>query len=105
MTVVLPGPAEIVWRGQEQNALRVVVTKADGWFAKVGFVDGDLVIGVDGTEFRNTAQMKAFFATIATKETVTLNLLRGGRRVDLTLGSKEFMESGGKGGRFDATTR
>jgi hypothetical protein len=106
MVISIPGPGLVVFKGQVQNAILIKVTDAAGTIAKAGFMDGDLVIGIGGQEFSNMLQMQMLFAGAATKERSTLILLRGGRRMELTVDLRGLMQGGGnRGGSFDTTSR
>jgi hypothetical protein len=106
MSVTIPGPGHVVFKPQVQNAILIKVTDTAGKIAKAGFMDGDLVIGINGQEFSNMLQMQMLFAGAATKEQSTLILLRGGRRVELTVDLRGLMQGGGnRGGSFDTTSR
>jgi hypothetical protein len=106
MKVTVPC-GEVSFKPTEFDAVKVTVRSEDGWFAKAGFVDGDLIVGVDGTEFKDTTHMRILFSTAMAKADAVLTVVRGGRTLELTADFSEFMKTGRKnpGGRFQQSTR
>jgi hypothetical protein len=107
MAVTVPGP-EVVFQASEHNALRVSIRDPEGALAKAGFADGDLVVGVNGAEFKGTVQMQMLFAGAMMKgDDATLTILRGGRTVELTINLKDVMQGAdsGPGGSVRPTVR
>lgn len=100
MVVDLRATQTVTFEAQTINAMRVTVTDPRGAFATAGLVHGDLIIGVDGTEFKNRRHMMIMIMASG-KEPITLNILRGGRRIDLTVNVQSLRG----GGRLDGTTR
>jgi len=106
MDVTVPC-GEVVFKPTEYNALRVTVTNADGALAEAGFRDGDLVIALDGKEFRDTRQMQLLFAASIAKDEVAMTVVRGGRRVEITVNMREMMTTAGAdaGGNMEPAVR
>ena len=106
MTVTIPGP-EVVFKASAYNALQVTISDPDGSLAKAGLVDGDLVVAVNGTEFKGAAQMQLLFGGAMAKGEATLSIVRAGRTLELTVNLREVMQgNGGKtGGMVRPTTR
>ena len=100
MVIDLRATQTVTFEPQDTNAMRVSITDPNGAFAAAGLVHGDLIIGVDGTEFKNPRHMMIMIMA-GGKEPITLNILRGGRRIELTVDVKSLRG----GGRLDSTTR
>jgi len=106
MEVSIPAQREVEFRPGEPNALRVSIRDARGLLAKLGLRDGDLVIGLDGKEFTGTANMQLLLMAGAAKESTTLLLIRGGKRVELSADLRPFLEEvEDHGGELDPATR
>ncbi|MGQ0612202.1 MAG: hypothetical protein ACT4PV_00415 [Planctomycetaceae bacterium] len=106
MTVTLPGPAEVVYQPREMNAMRVTITEALGALAEQGLRDGDLIVAAGGTEFESGMQMQLALMGALGKDEATLTVLRGGRRIDVTLRGKALMaRADAMGGRLDPVAR
>ena len=94
--VRIPDVSSITLTPAEPNALLVTVRDAKGKLAMAGFRNGDLVVGIDGKEFEDTASLMASFAVLMTKDKATFRVLRDGRTFDL-----EFTTEWMKGGEND----
>lgn len=105
MRVTLPGPAEIVFRPQPYNALRVTVTDAGSVWAKAGFQDGDMVVAIDGDELESLDELRLAHAALPAKDRVTLAVLRGGSRIELRVNARELFGGSATGGRVEWATR
>jgi hypothetical protein len=97
MTVSVPC-GEVTYRASEYNALKVSIQDPDGALAKAGLQDGDLVVAVNGTEFKGAAQMQLLFAGAMGRGDAKLTLVRGSRTVELTINLKDVMQGGVKPG-------
>jgi len=97
MTVTLPGTRRVAWNPEEVNALRVEIRDTDGEMARAGFIDGDIVVGIDGKEFKGMQQMQMLFAGAMAKDEVIFKIVRGNTRVELVIKVKEMMKGGGGG--------
>jgi hypothetical protein len=107
MEVNVPGPP-VVFKAAEYNALKVSIQDPEGALAQAGFADGDLVLAVNGTEFRGTAQMQLVFGGAMMKGgDATLTILRGGQTVELTVDLQNVTRDAGNrpGGSVRPTTR
>ncbi|MEM8885047.1 MAG: hypothetical protein AAGD14_13325 [Planctomycetota bacterium] len=106
MTVSVPA-GEVTFKATEYNAMRVSIRDAEGTMAKAGLADGDLIVGVDGVEFTGMRQMQMLLGGAMMKGEVTLNLLRGRRRIELDVNLREAMRDpdARPGGTFRPATR
>lgn len=105
MQISVPGPAVVTFEAKEFNALRVKVTSLDGYLARAGFQDGDLAVGIDGEAFENMIQMQTLLMSRLSAESAVMNVLRGGRRVEVEFQPKKFMEQEKLGGEFEPDTQ
>ncbi len=105
MTVRVPGQTTVRFEPKTANALSVRITDPDGPFARAGLQTGDIVIGVNGEEFKSLreAQMKLFAGT---EEPSRLLVLRGNRRLEISVDLKPMMEENVRpGARLDPVAR
>jgi Carboxypeptidase regulatory-like domain/PDZ domain len=105
MTVTVSGQTTVRFDPKEANAFRVRITDPNGHFARAGLQTGDLLIGVNGEEFKNLreAQMKLFTST---DETTKLLVLRGSRRLEIAIDLKPMMQGEMEpGAQIDPTVR
>jgi len=93
------------WAPAEVRAIRVSVTDPQGWYAQAGFQDGDLVVGIDGDDFRNKRHLYALWAGVWAKDRTVFHVLRDGRRLDLELDGQEFEKHYREGGHMEFTAR
>ena len=98
MEVLVPGQAVVTWTPVEMSAMRARVTDSDGAIAQAGFMDGDLVIGVDGEEFTEQKRMYALWSLARTSKNTTVTVLRGGKRITITADLRKMI------GRTEAKT-
>ena len=110
MHVTLPGPARVEFKAMVVNALKVTIDKEEGYFAKVGFQTGDLIIGVDNEEFTDEMQMQASLMGAFTKEKAKLLVQRAGTRFEIEIEGKVIRdesdrEGGGLGASLDGVER
>ncbi|MCH7708151.1 MAG: hypothetical protein IH884_06660 [Myxococcales bacterium] len=61
MKVVVDGDLTVIFDPKELNALLVSITDDASYLATVGLRDGDLIIGINGKEFKNMMQMQVSF--------------------------------------------
>jgi hypothetical protein len=59
MQVTVPDQAVVRFEPKPQDAMSVTITDPEGAMAKAGLLTGDLLIGIDGTEFKSMPQMVA----------------------------------------------
>jgi len=104
MTVRVPEESVIRWEPENVNCLEVTITDPSGYLATAGFLDGDRIIGLDGTEFESMAQMQTLLATVMGKEEARLLVLRGGGTLEIVIDPRKMM-SGDFGGDMDPSVR
>ncbi|MHC4598839.1 MAG: carboxypeptidase-like regulatory domain-containing protein [Planctomycetota bacterium] len=106
MDVTLPGPPVVTFEPKPINALQVTIDDPEGYLAKAGFQTGDLVIGIDGQEFKDVQQMQLLFMGAMSKESVKMTVERGGSTFELKLDPKKlFGNEGNMGGDFEPASR
>jgi S1-C subfamily serine protease len=105
MDVVVSGSLVVRYDPVVMDALRVVVSDPAGAIAASGLRDGDLVVGVDGTEFENTTQINALMSLAQTKPKATLTVLRGTTRFDLEVDVSKLWRNREAGGGFQPAPR
>ncbi len=106
MTVRVPETLEVTFEPEEINALEVKITSAEGKLAQAGLEDGDLVVGIDGTEFESMLQMQTLFVTAMSKGSEsTLMVDRGGRRLEVKLNVQAMQDPNGIGGNMEPASR
>jgi len=93
---------EVLLERQETNALRVSVRSDTGFLAKAGFRSGDLVIGVDGTQFSGSSDMALLAAA---SRTATLMVQREGEVVEIRVQGLPIGDSSALGGSLSPTAR
>jgi hypothetical protein len=108
MEITLPGPSEVRFVAAVRNAMRVRVTQADGLLARVGFRDGDVVIGADGRLFENQMQAGAALIRATSRADVKFIVLRGRARLEFVADLRELQKKEGEdalGGDLDPVAR
>ena len=107
MKITIPGPAVVRYEPVEQNAFRVTIRDPAGNLVAAGFRNGDLIIGIDGTEFETAMQARSALMAAMSKDASKLTILRGGARHTLSVDFKKLMESGWNkmGGKLDPASR
>ncbi len=106
MTVEVPTGGPVRFEPKPINALRVRIDDPEGLFAKAGFRTGDLIVGVNGKEFRNQLDFQALIAGAMAKQKAEMIVLRDGRRITIAFPIKALMgEEGRPGGDFEPATR
>jgi hypothetical protein len=83
MRVNVPGQTTVRYEPQTVNAYFVRIRSPEGYAAKAGLREGDLVVGIDGQEFTSEAQMGALLTLAREKEECALLVLRGRRTLTL----------------------
>jgi len=107
MRVEVPRQGAVRFAPQEKNALEVTVRDPEGMIAKSGFRTGDVVVGIDGKEFRNALHMQALFAGVVARgqdAKVRFDVLRDGRRLEIVVPVKSMIGGDG-GGNLEPVTR
>lgn len=104
MELLIPS-GDIEFKAMQPNALRVYITSASGDLAKVGFQDGDMIIGKDGKEFTDRTYM-GLYGKLINSESAEVNflILRGSRRLQLLVKGSQVGNRSDMGGRFTPTT-
>jgi len=107
MEIEVPAPGPILYEPKPLNALRVISLKPGGLFAQAGLQEGDLVIGVNGKEFKNLLDIQVSMAAAAAKGKTKVMILRDGRKLTVTLDLGDFLKRspGALGGDFEPATR
>jgi hypothetical protein len=101
MLVDLPHAGELLFEPRKTvyNALSVHIGDAEGLLAKAGLVDGDLVVGIGGTEFTSQRQMGLLMVQAAARTGATTLLIeRGGRRLEIELNLQALIAAGENAG-------
>lgn len=106
MTVTVPGPAEVRYRAQTLDAVRVDVHDPKGKLAQSGFQSGDYIIAIDGQEFESPDQMEALFMVSFSKEDAEFTVLRGTQMLQIPYKPKEWIKGPrGMGGSVEPAAR
>jgi membrane-associated protease RseP (regulator of RpoE activity) len=105
MTVRVPEESTVRFEPDPVNCLDVSVDDASGELAAAGFLDGDRIIGMDGTEFENMMQMQTLLMAAMGKEEVRFLVQRGGGTLEIGMSPKKMMEHGKLGGELEPGTR
>ena len=102
----MPGQSVVRYVPRPITAYRVSITDPEGGFALAGLRDGDVVVGIDGVEFKDQAQMSALLTLARTNEGSTLSVIRGRSSLTVTIDLSKTGTSGSKaGGRLDRSAR
>ncbi|MBI1849827.1 MAG: hypothetical protein HYR85_05735 [Planctomycetes bacterium] len=105
MRVRLPGPSEVSFEAEPQNALVVSITDRNGTLATAGFQDGDVIVAIDGKEFSTLIEaFGAMTASMAKKEAL-FRVERGRSSVDIKLDPSVLMKQNELGGEIEPGTR
>ena len=97
MPIRIPAPGVIRFEPKEANAIRLLQVERDGYLARAGLRNGDLIVGIDGHRFELfAAAEKAFYA----KRTgpVRLSVRRGGRVREMTVDLRPVTDGGERPG-------
>jgi len=106
MEVVVPGQSVVRYAPRPITAYRVSITDPEGGFARAGLRDGDVVVGIDGVEFKDQAQMSALLTLARTNKGSTLSVIRGRSSLTVTIDLSKTGTGGSKaGGRLDRSAR
>ncbi len=103
MEIARPGPAEVVFALLKPNALLVRITDTESSFARTGLRDGDLIVVIDGTEFKSAPELAAAMAAARLKDEVVMSVVRGSRRLEITVDAKKLLTD--DGGSVEPTRR
>lgn len=105
MRVTLPGPLEVAFDPQIPNAMRFTPSAPGSPLAAAGFQNGDVLVGVDGTEFENQSQMQTLIAAAMVKKTTTFLVDRGGRLIEISVDRESLKKSGSLWSHFKPIVR
>jgi hypothetical protein len=106
MHISIPAHREVRFEPKPINALEVTIEDPEGELAKAGFQTADIIIGVNGTQFKDMFQLQSAFMGAMSKGPATLLVSRGGRELELKLDLRKMMEDrGGMGGELEPTSR
>ncbi|MFT5057843.1 MAG: hypothetical protein ACI89E_000608 [Planctomycetota bacterium] len=88
------------------NAMRVSITDAEGDLAKVGFREGDMIIGANGKEYQSQADFMAVAQQLQVKSfEVEFILMRAGKRITLHVSGADMNGWQSMGGQMKPTSR
>ncbi len=105
MQVTLPGPGEVAFDPQIPNAMRFTPSDRGSPLAAAGFQNGDVLVGIDGTEFENQSQMQTLIAAAMVKNTTTFLVDRGGRLIEISVDRESLKKSGSIWSHFKPIVR
>ncbi len=109
MEVTVPHAGEVAFEPRRPafDAIRVSVSEREGLLGRAGFMHNDLIVAINGTEFRGQGQMQLLAVkAAATPGTTTLTVERAGRRLLVKLDLQAVLAAGeSAGGGFEAATR
>jgi S1-C subfamily serine protease len=88
--VTLSPQAKELTKGQERGLLVVQVAEG-GPAAAAGFLQGDILVGLDGTAVTNADDLQGLLGPNRVGTSVTASLVRGGelRELSVTVGTRE----------------
>ncbi len=92
----------VVFQPQVVNAMRVSITSASGTLAAARFLDGDLVVAVDGMEIESQEDT---FLLWRRRKDFDITVLRSGQRVDLHVADFDMRDAANLGGNLTPTSR
>lgn len=104
MPVKVPDSLDVLFSPVVFNAMKVTINNENGYGAQVGFMNDDLIISVNGTEFKNERQMKASMEALADEATIKLGVLRNGSTLVIEVEPARFFKREG-GADFRPATR
>jgi len=103
--VRVPADRRLVFTKIVPDCFLVAIT-GPGALADAGFADGDCIVAIEGKELKERGQMHALLTLAREKESVTVVVLRDGKRIELTVPGSLFGKGRGQlGGRYDPSTR
>ena len=90
---------ELEWAPGTSNGVEIYLVDGATHWTALGFVSGDVIVGVDGVEFSSEKQMLALWGDAMKRPRTTLMILRGNQRVDLAVSAEELKRAqrGGDG--------
>ena len=106
MKVSVPAQMLVRFAPQPLNTMAVTLSDSNGSLAKAGFQTGDLIIGVNGTEFQDHSQMQKVLAGSRGKEEITFLIMRGDAQLEISIDSEKFhSRNKERGGYYRPTIR
>lgn len=104
MRVRVPDAADVSFRPDVVNALRVMITDTEGVLVASGLRDGDLVIEIAGMRFNGFAEFRVAWAALSAHDTVALTVLRGGHSIQVQVDGRRLVRDD-VGGRLEPLER
>jgi hypothetical protein len=99
MSIRVPAGGVIRFVAEPINAMRVRIDNPKGLLAEAGFQSGDLVVGMDGTRFKDTAHLMGLLGEGARRQSpVKLMVVRNGRELTIPFLLRHmhnYMKAGG----------
>ncbi|MCU0723692.1 MAG: hypothetical protein MUC63_08765 [Planctomycetes bacterium] len=106
MHVDVSGTAVVRFEPDVVRAFRVSVNDPKGALATAGFRTGDLIVGVEGMEFKNETHMQAVVFGALSKKEVKILVLRDGQKVEIAADLNRLLgDKADPGGSFEPSTR
>jgi S1-C subfamily serine protease len=105
MHVSVPAGGPIPWAPIAVNALRVVLQDESGQLAAAGFLDGDLVVAIEGKEIGSFLDLQLLQAAARVSKNLTLSVQRGAQKVNLSLESRYVNDPMRLGGSLEPAAR
>ena len=93
MEVTVPAQSVVRFEPMVFDCFVVRITDASGLLVRAGFVEGDLVAAIDGTELTADRQMNALLSAAMVKEKSEFTVLRGGRTLTLGFPGAEYVKA------------
>ena len=89
MWLDVPASSTVAFRAAPFNAYHIEI-RGKGYLHEMGLRTGDLVVAIDGAEFKDRLAMDAALAMAKTRETTTFTIQRDGQRFDLSGDARRF---------------
>lgn len=105
MTVNVPARSDVTFEPDPVNAALIEIKDPDGWLARNGFRNGDLIVAFEGKTFSSAVEMGAAFMAIATREDATVTVVRAGKEIQMTFNAQEMISKGDVGGQMQPASR
>lgn len=105
MTIYVNGDLAVSFEPQTIDALRVTIRDPAGKLAELGFEHGDLIIGMEETEFESLEQMQLLYSTQMAKEETILIVMRAGAKFEIVTNLRAITGGAGQGGDIRPATR
>jgi membrane-associated protease RseP (regulator of RpoE activity) len=105
MIVRVPAPGEVTFEPSSLAGLAVTVEDASGLLATSGFQSGDVIVSMDGTVIDSTLRAANLLYAAHGRAGIPVEVLRGGRRIALTIDPAKFGLTGSYGGWWEPVPR